>query len=346
MRAARVLRRRWVQALIMLMIGAALLVALLVTVDLGDVGRALEAASVLGVLAGIALYLGFILVRGWRWQVILQASAPQSRIGDAMAITALGWAANAVVPFKLGDVLRIATMARRARVGLGEAGATVVLERVLDVLTLLFLAILSGAASGGQSSGTSVWQRLAVLSIISAMTAVVAFWLVRDEERSLRLWTLVSGRLPSRLRVAAAEVVISVMRGFRCLRSPGRLASCALLGIIAWGLAVASFFALFRALSAQLSPATLALAMTLFIITQAISVTPASIGTYELFFIGTLLAFGASPRSVLTAAAVLSHGAATISVVLWGALGALWLRLVPASPPVRLEQALASQDGA
>jgi len=34
-------------------------------------------------------YLGFILVRGWRWLVILRASAPAARLDDATAVTAI-----------------------------------------------------------------------------------------------------------------------------------------------------------------------------------------------------------------------------------------------------------------
>jgi len=316
-----------------------------VTVDLGDIGRALSSASIPWVAAALGLWAGFLGLRGWRWLIILRASAPHSRLGDAVAISAVGWGVNSVSPFKVGDLVRIAVMARRARVGIGESGATVVLERTLDVVALLALALLAAAGSSSASGVAPPWQRLIVLSVAAGVVVVVAFWLVRDEARSLRIWSLIASRLPQRVRPPALEGGASVMRGFRSLRSPGRLALAIALSMLLWLAGVSGMYAFFRALSPQLQLSTLLLALTLFIISQAISVTPGAIGTFELFYIGTLTAFGAGPRPLLTAAAVLTHGLTTVAFLAWGGLGALWLRLVSGTP-VRLEEALTGQDRA
>jgi len=339
-------RSRWLQALITLTIGALILLALLIVVHPEDMARTLRDASPPWVVSALALYLGFLVLRGWRWQIILRASAPATRLGDATAVTAIGWAINSVSPFKLGDLVRAATIAQRARIGIGEAGATVVLERMLDVFALLLLAILAAGASGAQATGISLWQRLAALAGLSLAIAVGGLWLIRDEERSLRWWSRLSRLLPARVHGAMFDLGASALRGFRLLRSPRRLGVSGGLSLAIWVLAVLSLFSFFRSLSSELAPAALMLALTLFIITQAISVTPASVGTYELFFVVTLTAFGASPPALLLAAGLLSHSVGTVFLLVWGGLGALWLRLAPAAPPVGLEHALAGEDSA
>ena len=144
-------RRRAVQAVVLLAIGLLILYGVIRTVHPAEVGSAIRGASVGWILLAEVAYLAFIVVRGWRWLVILRASAPRAGLGDAMAVTGIGFALNAVSPFKLGELLRIGTIAPRAGIGVGEASATVVVERVLDVLALLVIALGAAAVSGAGS---------------------------------------------------------------------------------------------------------------------------------------------------------------------------------------------------
>src|SRR5439155_245051 len=123
---------------------------------------------------GMAGYLAFIVIRGWRWLVILRASAPAAALGDATAVTAIGFALNAVSPFKLGELLRIGAIAPRARIGVGEATATVVLERVLDVLALLVIALAAAAVAGGGSNSFGLWSSVVVTSAASLVIGAAA----------------------------------------------------------------------------------------------------------------------------------------------------------------------------
>ena len=335
--ARRLLQRRSVQAAATLIAGGVLLLALLVFVNPSQIGAALRQASPGWVGLAVALYLGFLLVRGWRWQIILRASAPQTGLGDPTAITVIGFGINAVSPFKVGDLVRAAAIGRRTHLGMGGGIATVGLERVLDVLALLAIALGTAALSGAQATGGQVWRSAAALSIVSALVMGIALWLVTHEAQALRWWSRLMDPLPVRLRAPARALAVSALQGLRSLRSPARLAVSAVLSVVIWTLVVLSLFAYFRALSPALPTSTLLLALTLFILTQAISVTPGSLGTYEAFFVVTLRAFGASPPATVLAVALLSHLASTAVVLVCAGLGALWLRLVRPAQPVPAE---------
>src|SRR5260370_30618788 len=95
--------------------------------------------------------------------------------------------------------------------------------------------------------------------------------------------------------------------------------------------------ACFRALTPQLSFPTLALACTIFIISQAVNITPGPLGTYAGFFLLVLSTFGAKPAALVTAAAVLNHVRNTAVILLAGWSGALWLPVRRPRSPVRLE---------
>lgn len=331
-----------IQATLLLAVGVLILYGLLRTVHPGEVASAIRGASPGWIVLGVLSSVGFIAARSWRWQIILAASVPEARLADAAAVTAVGFAVNSVSPFKLGELLRIGAIAQRLRIGIGEAGATVILERILDVLALLVLAIGAALLSGRSSSGASVWGGLAALSGVSVAAGIAGYVMVLNRERTLKIATRLAAWLPARLRQPLLDLADSILRGLTLLRSPGRFVATSVLSLVVWIVPILGLAAYFRSVSGQLRPVTLFLALTLFVITQAISVTPASVGTFEGLFVLVLGAFGAQPPSVLTAAAVIAHVGGIVALLLVGAVGALWLRVNRPALPIGLQRPVPS----
>ena len=323
-------------------VGLLILYGLLRTVHPSEVVAAMRRAAVGWIVLGELAYLGFILTRSWRWQVILRASAPHASLGDVTAVTAIGFALNSVSPFKLGELLRIGAIAPRVKIGVGEAGATVVVERVLDVLALLVIAVAAAAISGGGSNSFGLWSGVFVIAAISVAIGVVAYLMVTHPQATLAIIERMATRLPTRVATFVDTFAESVLKGFASLRSPGRLAAAGALSIVVWLWIVAGLIAFFRALTPQLSLSTLVLACTIFVVSQAVSITPGSVGTYEGFFLLVLSTFGARPPAVVTAVAVLSHVANIAILLAAGAVGALWLRVNRPALPVGLERPIPS----
>jgi uncharacterized protein (TIRG00374 family) len=335
-------RRRALQAAVLFGIGLLILYGVIRSVHPAEVGAALQHASLAWIVPAELAYLLFIALRGWRWLVILRASRAAVSLADVTAVTGIGFAVNSVSPFKLGELLRIGAIAPRAGIGVGEAGATVVLERVLDVLALLVIAVAAAAISGAGSNSFGLWSGVFLIAGISIAVAVLAYLMVSYPQATLRNIERLAARLPARLARRLDSFAASVLKGFESLRSPGRLAAAGALSILIWLCIVVGLGAFFRALTPQLSLATLALACTIFVISQAISITPGSVGTYEGFFLLVLSTFGARPAALVTAAAVLSHVGNIAALLFAGAVGALWLRLNRPALPVGAQRPLAS----
>ena len=335
-------RRRLIQAAVLLAIGVLILYGLLRTVHPDEVVAAIRGANPGWIAIGLAGYLAFLVIRGWRWHVILAASAPAATLGDATAVTAIGFALNAVSPFKLGELLRIGAIAPRARIGVGEATATVVLERVLDVLALLVIALGAAAVAGGGSNSFGLWSGVVVIAAASLVIGVVAYLMVSYPQATLGVIDRAAARLPTRVEAFVDRFAASVLKGLASLRSPARLATAGVLSVLIWLCIDLGLIACFRALTPQLSFPTLTLACTIFIISQAISITPGSVGTYEGFFLLVLSTFGARPASLVAAAAVLNHVGNIAVLLLAGGIGALWLRVRRPALPVGLERPVPS----
>ena len=181
-----------------------------------------------------------------------------------------------------------------------------------------------------------------VIAAISIVIVVAAFLAVTYPEPTLAMIERIAKPLPAAVGRFVDNFAESVLKGFVSLRSPWRLATASLLSLLVWLCIVVGLVAFFRALTPQLSLATLVLACTIFVISQAISITPGSVGTYEGFFLLVLSTFGARPAALVAAVAVLSHVGNIVILLLAGGVGALWLRVNRPSLPVRLERPVPS----
>ena len=73
-----------------------------------------------------------------RWRVLL-SPVTAIRWSDTFSYIMIGYLGNLVFPLRLGDVSRVALISRRHGIDIGFTSATAVLDKLLDVLTLVAL---------------------------------------------------------------------------------------------------------------------------------------------------------------------------------------------------------------
>jgi len=139
--------------------------------ELARVGGALLADPA-GLVTALAAYAGAFGLRTWAWCRVLPG-LPAGQAWAALHVSLLG---NHVLPLRLGEALRPASVARRTDVGLAAAAASTVTLRAVDLLAVLGLALLvapalmaevaSGAALAGAAlalaagaAGGALWGR-------------------------------------------------------------------------------------------------------------------------------------------------------------------------------------------
>jgi len=105
--------------------------------DWGAIGERLAAADYRYVLLMIPVGVYSLFARCQRWQILLEKThnrpVPMLPIFSASAI---GFMANMVLPFRVGEIARPYLVARSAGLAQASTFATVVVERVLDLLAL------------------------------------------------------------------------------------------------------------------------------------------------------------------------------------------------------------------
>lgn len=175
-------------------------------VDWNQAAAALAAAHYAYVVPILVITVWVLYIRAQRWRILLRpVGTPAMRtLVDA---TNIGFMANMVLPLRIGEVIRPVLVSRKEREPLSGILATIVLERIFDMFTILFLFGISASAVAVSEEVRQWGYRLFALAIVVGAGVALVRW---QEQLALRLLTLVLRPLPAHLR----EPVDHFFRGF------------------------------------------------------------------------------------------------------------------------------------
>jgi len=129
-----------------LLLGVALSTALLAWtlrgMHLEEWGRILREVEILWLLTGAIFYFVAVILRTWRWGILLHGLQPTGFRERFVALT-IGYMGNNLYPARAGELLRAYVLQRRCGLSLSASLGTIVVERVLDGLMVVFLALLA-----------------------------------------------------------------------------------------------------------------------------------------------------------------------------------------------------------
>ena len=308
--------RSRVRTILVVSVALALIALFLYNVDLWGVLAAIAAARPEWLALSLATMFLNLSIRALRWKYLLEPLAPTT-FASAFRATAVGFAASAVLPARAGEVIRPYFLARQAptdqqgRMTATGAFATIILERLLDVVTVLLMLaslvfVFGKDLAGVNPTGFALVKWAGASAAIVSITAlVVLFLLAGDPERLGRTLARLEKVLPSRLAGLLAAVAEKFARGLGAIRRPGRLLAalawslplwlCIALGI--WSMAMAFHFAIpFTGSFLMIALLTLGVAVP----------TPGAVGGFhEAFRVGATMFYGAPDAAAVGAAIVL-----------------------------------------
>ncbi len=262
-------------------------------------------------LAFLVHYTTFIF-RGARWRVLLvnvtrddQPPTPVPSTLHCGAIILMGWFANSVTWFRLGDAYRAYTYAEETDTSFSRAMGTVVADRAVDV-AVVFVMIVAAATTmyvGGQVRPSPLFVVVAAALLAAILSGLAAMFL-------LRRW--VAPRFPSRLEAAYHRFHAGTMGSFK------RLHLVFLLGVLGWFSEVGRLFLVVHALGAPV-----AIALVLFVplangLLTAVPLTPGGLGIVETGTIGLLKLSLATEEAL--AVVLLDRSISYVSIVVSGGL--------------------------
>ena len=197
---------------------AALLLWLAVRgVDSAALLSAMAHAKPLPLVMVVVLTVAMYGIRAMRWRLLLPALGKAS-ILDLFGITNIGFMAGLVIP-RAGEVLRPYLAARRYKVSVSAGLASIILERLIDLITVLsllalYMFVLPRPAAERSDALMTTLRAGAGLVFVLALGGMAFLAALRVEggpARRLLDWSL--GILPEGLSVKIRDLVSSFISG-------------------------------------------------------------------------------------------------------------------------------------
>jgi hypothetical protein len=307
---------------LVLLVTVALLAFFLRNADLSVVWAEVRRAEPGPIVGSVAAMAVVYVVRALRWQYLLRPIG-HVRFWTALQTTIIGFAVSSLLPARPGEVLRPYLLARREGLSFPAAFATIFIERVLDLVTvlLLFGAFVLVFDPGMKSVDPRVFGAVELGGAMAAAAAIVAvaamIAVARHPERLGRAALRVERVLPARAARAVARLVERFAGGLAVMRRPRDLVAALALSMPLWLAIAASIWLVPRAFQITVPFTGSFLLLALLVVGVAVP-TPGGIGGFhEAFRIGATAFYGvANDRAV--GAAIVLHATQFVPVVVVG----------------------------
>jgi len=267
-------------------------------VKLSEVWNALRHANYLGFAAVMALTLLGFWIRAVRWRSLIAAPRPIST-DSLFSATMIGFMANNVLPFRLGEFVRPWALARREKLSKTTLLATVVVERAVDMLTLLGIlgiSLLVHPASVSARTEAGRMTRAGAGVLVFMCVGLTAFVIALEWSPRLAHGVVhwLTRPLPETVRRRVSAMLTHFFEGLGLFRDLPRLAwvfalSFLMFGVFALGLSVCMW-----ALSLSVPWYAGLIMLVITAIGIMVPAAPGYIGTLNLACIAGLALFGVS----------------------------------------------------
>lgn len=163
--------------------------------------------------AGAAVLIFSNVIRAARWRILL---SPQKTIKrkHLFEATMMGYMGNNVLPFKLGEVLRAVVVSKRHNLKVSGVGASIVVERGVDMFSFLILAGIYGVLVPSFEAA----KMLSALGLIAILLVIIfGFFVNRHHDRFANRIDRWSKNMSDKGHPKRADHLVSIFKGLETI---------------------------------------------------------------------------------------------------------------------------------
>jgi len=269
-------------------------------VDVEQFAQGLARVSGPAILTGLSLLVSGYCLRTLRWWWLLRSFRPAVPVTSCFWPVIAGAAVNNVLPFRLGDALRAFGFCESLQISGARILGTLVVERLLDLATLLCIFFLGIAGLPAGAMPSTAIRAASVLAALVAAIVLLAPLLLPQ----LRSMLALAVRLPLLKRTSRAEAISRVgnqlLDVLVTMRSPTNGLVLLTLSVGAWVLEGCVFLAIACGLGNECTVSAPFLALATGTLGTLLPGTPGYIGTFDYFAMQGFMAYGADATRAAT----------------------------------------------
>jgi glycosyltransferase 2 family protein len=261
-------------------------------------------------------YVLTFLTKVWRWRTLFHPD--EGRVSFGLLFSAL-MISYIPLPLRTGEVARGVIASARSGMPAPRVFSTILVEKVLDVLTLLLLLGISLPFVGlpKETQGSA-----ALLGVGVLVVALVLLGLVLKPDIARSLVRLVAARLPSRFGPRIEQATDHALQGLAPLSNPPVALRLGLWSLATWGVNSVTVYLMLLAFNLTVTPMAAVVLVVVTNLSMAVPSAPGYIGPFELAVVAVLSALG-QPKEVTQTFAIVYHFIGLAPVALMGVIAAI-----------------------
>ncbi len=266
----------------------------------------------------VAPFIITFMAKVWRWRVLFHPDEERAPFGLLFAALMISYIP---LPFRMGEVARGIITGSRSGIPIPRVFSTIVVEKVLDVLTLLlFLGIsLPFVEVPANMQGPAL-----ALGVLVTAGAIFLLVLVLKPGIAHGIARFVGSKLPERFGKRIEQATDEVLQGFAPMSDPPVALKVVLWSLGTWGFNVLTVYLMLLSFNITVSPLAAAVLVVAANLIMVVPAAPGSVGTFELAVITVLEALG-QPRGVAQSFALFYHFIGLAPVALLGIISMIQL---------------------
>lgn len=306
--------------LLPIILGATLIYFAFKNVDFNEFWDNLGKVNFNWVIVSLLMSVIPYIARAYRWNLLISALGYKTKLYPTTLAIVIGYFANVALP-RAGEVLRCGFLQRKSKVPFTVSVGTVITERIIDMLTLLFLLVvailleydvlLSFLSPYLDNAGfAGIYWILGIL-FIAGCAGIAVFWVLIRQ-----------GKFP-KLQQLVRELLQGILAITKIKNLPGFLLATAVMWVVYFLMSYVIVFSLESTSHLSLE------AGLLLLVTGGIAIAlpvQSGFGTYHALISSLLLIYGIPEVTGLFLATLL-HTSQIIAITILGAL-ALFLGLL------------------
>jgi len=222
----RAFQRFWLGILVSL----AFLYAVFYQTDPREVWIALQTANYLWLFPAIAMYFLGVWLRAWRWRYLLRSITvlPVTLLFKTIIV---GYTANDLLPFRLGELVRAYFLGAKAGVSKAATLTTIVIERVMDGLTMLLFMVVASLFLPLDQVLQGIVHFSAVLLL---MVLFIIFLIVATQGLARRFLAWAARPLPAGMGGKVVSLGENFLNGLGALRRGRDFLAVLIFSVLGW----------------------------------------------------------------------------------------------------------------
>jgi len=246
----------------------------------------LKATRIGYVVLALFFSLAMYFVRAVRWRLLLDPVV-QISFSRALSFTFIGFGTNVLLPARAGEFIKAFLVKREADSSVSSVLATIVLERIFDLIVLLgILAVVLTQVQATTTETMEMASSLAAVGYVFFAITVVAMLvlccLARWPDATQRLLAVVLMPLPTWASERVLSLLETFVHGLGGLKSLRVLVGVFFWSLVLWGTSFGVFWSNALALGFDLGLLGASLVLVTVAFAVALPQAPGFIGPYQI----------------------------------------------------------------